>query len=92
MPNGDEQAIWATIRAVERDIHNLARDGCGHKTWHEKTSSELRSDLLAEVLARGEMGDKLFKKLDNLMLLVVGALGGIIMILLKPYLSALFGK
>jgi hypothetical protein len=92
MSNGDEKSIWATIRGVERDIHNLARDGCGHKEWHEATSKELRADLLAEVKARGEMGDKLFGKLDTLMMLVVGALGGIVVILLKPYLSAMFGK
>jgi hypothetical protein len=84
--------LWTAIRTVERDLGNLARDGCGHKEWHEKVSDELRADLIAEVKARGVMGDRLFSKLDTLMIMVVGALGGIIVILLKSYLPAIFGK
>jgi hypothetical protein len=38
------------------------------------------------------MGEKLFDKLDRLMALVIGALGGIIVILLKSYLPTIFGK
>jgi hypothetical protein len=94
MADGDQanQNVWTAIRTVERDLGNLAREGCGHKEWHEKASDDLRADLVAEVKARGIMGDRLFRKLDNLMVMVIGALGGIIVILLKPYLSAIFGK
>jgi hypothetical protein len=94
MANGDQadHNLWTAIRTVERDLGNLARDGCGHKEWHEKVSDELRANLVAEVKARGVMGDRLFAKLDNLMIMVVGALGGIIVNLLKSYLPAIFGK
>ena len=84
--------MWVDIKDMRRDITNLAKDGCGHKEWHEKVSNELRQDLTAEIKERSAMGDKLFSKLDRLMALVIGALGGIIVILLKSYLPAVFGK
>ena len=90
LANGDN--VWVDIKDMRRDITNLAKDGCGHKEWHEKVSNELRQDLIAEVKERGAMGDKLFNKLDRLMALVIGALGGIIVILLKSYLPTIFGK
>ena len=90
MANGDN--VWVDIKDMRRDITNLAKDGCGHKEWHEKVSNELRQDLIAEVKERSAMGEKLFDKLDRLMALVIGALGGIIVILLKSYLPAVFGK
>jgi hypothetical protein len=90
MANGED--VWDDIKELRRDLKNLAKEGCGHKEWHEWTSAELRADLLAEVKARGVMGNRLFAKLDNLMIMVVGALGGIIVILLKSYLPAIFGK
>ncbi|MFA6509989.1 MAG: hypothetical protein WCV62_05990 [Candidatus Peribacteraceae bacterium] len=90
MANGDD--VWKAIDKLRDDHTNLARDGCGHKEWHERTSNELRQDLISEIKARGAMGDKIFGKLDNLMLMVVGALGGIVVILLKSYLPMIFGK
>ena len=90
LANGD--SVWPEIKELRQDLKTLAKDGCGHKEWHEKVSNELRQDLIAEVKERSAMGEKLFNKLDRLMALVIGALGGIIVILLKSYLPAVFGK
>lgn len=90
MANGDD--VWKAIDKLRDDHQNLARDGCGHKEWHEKVSEAIRQDLVMERKDRQDMGDKLFRKLDNLMIMVIGALGGIIVILLKSYLPAIFGK
>ena len=90
MANGDN--VWVDIKELRVDLKNLAKDGCGHKEWHERTSNELRQDLSAEIVARETMGDRLYRKLDRLTAMVIGALGGIIVILLKSYLPAIFGK
>ena len=90
LANGD--SVWPEIKELRQDLKTLAKDGCGHKEWHEKVSNELRQDLIAEIKERGAMGEKLFDKLDRLMALVIGALGGIIAILLKSYLLEVFGK
>lgn len=90
MANGDD--VWRAIDKLRDDHQNLAREGCGHREWHEKALNDLREDLIAEVKARGAMGDLLFRKLDSLMVMVIGALGGIVVILLKSYLPAIFGK
>lgn len=91
MPNGD-QAIWDAIRRAESETRNLARDGCGHKEWHEKISNDIRTDLVTERKDRELMGEKLFSKLDTIYWMVIGSLGGIIVVLLKSYLPAIFGK
>ena len=90
MANGDN--VWPEIKELRQDLKNLAKEGCGYKEWHERTSNELRQDLISEIKERGAMGEKLFNKLDRLMALVIGALGGIIVILLKSYLPTIFGK
>lgn len=92
MPNGDNSSLWRSIEKVQDDVQNLARDGCGHKEWHEKVSEAIRQDLVSERKDREKMGEKLFKKLDTLMAMVLGALGGIIVILLKSYLPVILGK
>lgn len=92
MPNGDNSSLWRSIEKVQDDVQNIAREGCGHKEWHEKVSEAIRADLITERKDREIMGDKLFRKLDSLMVMVIGALGGIIVILLKVYLPGGFGK
>jgi hypothetical protein len=65
VPNGDqhERTLWTAITEVQKDIYNLARDGCGHKQWHESTSREIRSDLIAERRDREKMGEKLMEEM-----------------------------
>jgi hypothetical protein len=56
--NGDA-TVWDDLKELRRDLSNLARDGCGHKLWHEGTTRELRADFNAERKERVEMGKEL---------------------------------
>lgn len=58
MANGDA-TIWDDLKELRRDLSNLARDGCGHKMWHEGVSKELRADLVMERKERMDMGKEL---------------------------------
>lgn len=64
MGNGDD-AVWSDIKELRRDMSNLARDGCGHKKWHEETSKEIRADLNTERRERVAMGETLTEKIEK---------------------------
>lgn len=65
MANGDDP-MWKAIEKLRDDHKNLARDGCGHKIWHEKIADELRDDLTAERKDREHMGEFIVKEMKEM--------------------------
>lgn len=62
----DGNDVWRAIDKLRDDHKNLAQDGCGHKPWHEKVSSELRVDLTAERKDREHLGEFLLKEMKEM--------------------------
>lgn len=65
MANGDDP-MWKAIEKLRDDHKNLAKDGCGHKEWHEKVSENIRVDLTAERKDREHLGEFILKEMKEL--------------------------
>jgi hypothetical protein len=63
MPNGE--GVWNDIKEVRKDITNLAKDGCGHRVWHDKGLEELRQGLIFERKDREHLGEFILKELKD---------------------------